>query len=112
VPALEAVHPAAVENVARTAALLREEAAVLDGLVAEVLAAELTRERLAALPAALGRLVLRRLCEDAVGGLVPRAASRLEDVLALGDDGALDVGDGARVEVRRGVVAARRTPAR
>ena len=37
VPALEAVHPAAVENVARTAELLREEAAVLDDAVERAL---------------------------------------------------------------------------
>jgi tRNA(Ile)-lysidine synthase len=56
--------------------------------------------------------VLRRLAEDATGGLCARAATRLDDVLALGDDGALDVGDGARAIVAGGVVRMGRTPAR
>jgi len=114
VPALRAVHPAAEANVVRTAQLLRDEAEVLDAAVAGALdgADRLPLDRLAALPRALARLVLRRLAEDATGALCPRAASRLEDVLALGADGALDLGDGARVLVERGVVRAGRTPPR
>jgi tRNA(Ile)-lysidine synthase len=113
-PALRAVDPRAEANVLRTAAILREEAAVLDEVVAGVLAgrAELPRAELAALPAALGRLVLRRLAEDATGGACARAAGRFGEVLALGDDGALDLGDGARAIVRAGVVSVGRTPAR
>lgn len=113
-PALRAVDPRAEANVLRTAAILREEAAVLDEVVAGVLAgrAELPRAELAALPAALGRLVLRRLAEDAIGGACARAAGRFGEVLALGDDGALDLGDGARAIVRAGVVSVGRTPAR
>jgi tRNA(Ile)-lysidine synthase len=34
------------------------------------------------------------------------------DVLALGDDGALDLGDGARAVVAAGTVRVGRTPAR
>jgi tRNA(Ile)-lysidine synthase len=109
VPALEAVDARAVGNVLRTAELLREEAAVLDELVDGVLAGRdhLGRDELAALPRALARLVLRRLAEDATGTPCPRAAGRLEDVLALGD-GMLDVGDGARVVVGGGAVRVRR----
>ena len=65
---------------------------------------------LAALPPALARLVVRRLAEDATGALCARAASRLGDVLALGDEGALDVGDGARAVVELGVLRFERTP--
>jgi tRNA(Ile)-lysidine synthase len=113
-PALRAVDERAVANVLRTARLLREEGAVLDEVVADVLAGRdhLERDRLAALPPALARLVLRRLAEDATGGLCARAATRLDDVLALGDEGALDVGDGARAIVAGGVVRMGRTPAR
>jgi tRNA(Ile)-lysidine synthase len=114
-PALRAVDPRAEANVLRTADILREEAAVLDEVVAGVLAGrggELPRAELAALPAALGRLVLRRLAEDAIAGPCARAAGRLGEVLALGDDGALDLGDGARAIVRGGVVSVGRTPAR
>ena len=41
------------------------------------------------LPPALARLVVRRLAEDATGGLCARAPARLDEILALGDDGAL-----------------------
>jgi tRNA(Ile)-lysidine synthase len=113
-PALRSVHPAAEENVVRTAALLREEAAVLDEVVAGVLdgRAEIEVDRLAALPAALARLVVRRLAEDALGRAVPRAARRTGDVLALGNDGALDLGEGARARVRAGILRFETTPAR
>jgi tRNA(Ile)-lysidine synthase len=113
-PALRAVDERAEVNVLRTARLLREEGAVLDELVAGVLQGRdaIPRAELAALPGALGRLVLRRLAEDVVGGLCGRAATRFTDVLALGDDGALDLGDGARAIVAGGVVRVGRTPAR
>jgi tRNA(Ile)-lysidine synthase len=113
-PALRSVHPAAEENVRRTAELLREEAAVLDEVVAGVLDGrrEIELHRLAALPPALARLVMRRLAEDTLGRTVPRAARRTEDVLALGPDGALDLGDGARARVRAGTLSFERTPAR
>jgi tRNA(Ile)-lysidine synthase len=111
VAALEAVDPRALANVVHTAELLRAEAEVLDAVVDTALAgrASIELSHLAELPPALGRLVLRRLAEDAVGGLCARAATRLDDVLALGD-GALDVGDGARVIVGDGVLRVERTP--
>ena len=113
-PALRAIHPAAEENVRRTAELLRDEAAVLDEVVAGVLDGrdEIELDRLAALPPALARLVVRRLAEGATGGAVPRAARRTEDVLALGSDGVLDLGDGARARVRAGILRFAPTPAR
>lgn len=113
-PALRAVDPRAEANVLRTAEILREEAAVLDEVVAGVIdgRGELPRTELAALPPALGRLVLRRLAEDAIARPCARAAGRLGEVLALGDEGALDLGDGARAIVRSGVVSVGRTPAR
>lgn len=111
VPALEAVHPAAQENVVRTAELLRDEAEVLDAAVAGVLRGrpEIALDALAAAPVALARLVVRRLAEDATGGFCPRAAGRLGELLAL-RDGALDLGDGARAHVRDGVLRVGRTP--
>jgi len=113
-PALQSVHPAAEENVRRTAELLREEAAVLDEVVAGVLDGreEIELDRLAALPPALARLVVRRLAEGATGTVVPRAARRTGDVLALGSDGALDLGNGARARVRAGILSFEPTPAR
>jgi tRNA(Ile)-lysidine synthase len=107
VPALRAVHPNAEANVLRTAALLREEAAVLDEVVATALAGRdhIGVAHLAALPPALARLVVRHLAEAATGGLCARAAARLDDILALDPTGAaLDVGDGARAVVAHGVL--------
>src|ERR671916_1319399 len=63
VPALRVLHPAAERNVVRTAGLLRDEAAVLDEVVDTALAGRdhIAVAHLDALPAALARLVLRRL---------------------------------------------------
>jgi tRNA(Ile)-lysidine synthase len=110
VPALRAVDARAEANILRTAALLRDEAEVLDAVVTTALAGRdrISVEHLRELPPALGRLVVRRLAEDAIGAPVPRALSRYEDLLAL--DGALDVGDGARAVVERGVLRFERTP--
>jgi tRNA(Ile)-lysidine synthase len=110
VPALRAVDARAEANILRTAALLRDEAEVLDAVVTTALAGRdrISIEHLRELPPALGRLVVRRLAEDALGMPVPRAVARFEELLAL--DGALDVGDGARAVVQRGVLHFERTP--
>ena len=111
VPALRRVHPAAERNVIRTAALLRDEAEVLDDVVETALAGRdrIAVDHLALLPRALARLVVRRLAEDAVGRLCGRAPGRLDDILALGD-GALDVGDGVRAVVEDGMLRMVPTP--
>jgi len=112
VPALRAVHPAAERNVVRAAELLREEAAVLDEVVDTALAGRdhITLDHLRILPPALGRLVLRRLAEEAVGELCPRVSGRYEEVLDLSDHAMLDLGDGARAVVRNGTLRFERTP--
>lgn len=113
VPALEAVHPAAVENVLALADTLRDEAAVLEALVDETLAGrrDIELERLRALPPALARLVLQRLADGAAGGPAPGTARRAEEVMALAANAALDLPH-VRVVVERGVVRfMRRTPA-
>ena len=109
--ALRAVDSRAEENILRTAELLRDEAEVLDVVVDTALAGRraIAIAHLRVLPRALARLVVRRLAEDTTGGLCPRAAARLDDILALGS-GALDVGDGARAEVRDGVLRMVPTP--
>ncbi len=85
VPALRAVHPAAEQNVLRTAQLLRAEAEVLDELLdAELQGGQsIAIERLRALPPALARLVVVRLAEDAAGAYVPQAGARVAEILAL-----------------------------
>ena len=89
VPALRAVHPAAEANVLRTAALLREETELLDGLVAAELAGreEIATARLRELPVALARLVVVRLAEDAAGTYVPQAGARVAEIIALSERG-------------------------
>ncbi len=83
--ALRAVHPAAEANVLRTAALLREETALLDSLVDAELAGEqrVAIERLRELPEALQRMLVVRLAEHAAGDYVPQAGARVQEILVL-----------------------------
>jgi tRNA(Ile)-lysidine synthase len=108
VPALSSVHPAAHANVLSTAALLRDEAEVLDEVVSTALAGRdrIALTRLAALPPALARLVVVRLAERAAGQLVPGAGSHVEELLALAHDGSseLQIGGGVRAVVEYGVL--------
>ncbi|HWH11314.1 MAG TPA: tRNA lysidine(34) synthetase TilS [Solirubrobacteraceae bacterium] len=107
--ALADLHPAAAENVIRTARLLRDEAAVLDEVVATALAGRdrIALSRLAELPPALARLVVIRLAEDAAGRLVPAAGGRVPELLRLalrGGSARLDIGGGVRAVVEYGVL--------
>jgi tRNA(Ile)-lysidine synthase len=116
-PELAKIHPAAAQNVLRTAALLRDEADVLDLLVdAEVDGSSgsprgtVALERLAELPPALRRLVLQRLADGAAGRPVPGAARFAEQVAGLRRTGTamLDLGGGVRAVVERGILRAER----
>jgi tRNA(Ile)-lysidine synthase len=96
-PALRALHPAAEQNILRTLALLRDEAAVLDELVAP----EPDVARLAALPPALRRLTVQAMAGDAA----PAVGPRTDEILALGARGGtatLDLGGGLRAVVEYG----------
>jgi tRNA(Ile)-lysidine synthase len=109
VPALRAVHPAAEANVLRTAALLREETELLDGLVTAELAGgpRIALARLQELPAALARLIVVRLAENAAGTYVPQAGDRVRELIALGrrgGDAELHVGGLAGAVIRGGVL--------
>jgi tRNA(Ile)-lysidine synthase len=113
VPALRAVHPAAEANVLRTARLLREETELLEGLVeAELAGADsIALARLRALPAALARMVVIRLAENAVGSYVPQAGERVQELLALGEQrgrAELHVGGQAGAVVEAGSLSMRR----
>jgi tRNA(Ile)-lysidine synthase len=106
-PALRALHPAAEANLVHTAALLRDEAEVLEALVDGVLQGRdrIDTARLAALPPALRRLVARRLAEEACGRLAPEAAARADELVRLGGAGgsaSLDLGGGLRAVVEYG----------
>jgi hypothetical protein len=45
---------------------------------------------------------LQRLADRAAGGRAPAVGHRTEEVLALGEGGALDLGGGVRASIRRG----------
>ena len=116
-PALAEVHPAAARNVLRTAELLRDEAEVLDGLVAAELGGDnisprgtIELERLAELAPALRRLVIQQLADRAAGRPVPGAANHADEVAALRRTGTamLDLGGGVRAIAERGVLRAER----
>jgi tRNA(Ile)-lysidine synthase len=115
--ALAEVHPAAARNVLRTAELLRDEAEVLDALVAAELDGSgcaqrntIELDRLAQLPPALRRLVVQQLADRAAGRPVAGAARHAEEVAALRRTGTamLDLGGGVRAIAERGVLRAER----
>jgi tRNA(Ile)-lysidine synthase len=115
--ALADVHPAAAQNVLRTAELLRDEAEVLDALVATELDGSdgsprntIELDRLAELPPALRRLVVQQLADRAAGRPVPGAARHAEEVAALRRTGTamLDLGAGVRAVAERGTLRAER----
>jgi tRNA(Ile)-lysidine synthase len=115
--ALADVHPAAAQNVLRTAELLRDEGEVLDALVAAELDGSngsprntIELERLAELPPALRRLVVQQLADRAAGRPVAGAARHAEDVAALRRTGTamLDLGSGVRAIAERGTLRAER----
>jgi tRNA(Ile)-lysidine synthase len=113
-PAFRCLHPAAERNLARSAALLRAEAEVLEELIERELRGgqAIAIERLAALPRALARLVVIELAERACGRFVPQAGERVEELIALGSArrrGApalleLHVGGGVAAEIEGGMV--------
>lgn len=110
IPDLERVHPAAKENVLRTAALLREEADLLDSLVEAELAGgdgvepgTIRHARFAELHPALRRLVLQRLADEAAGRPVAGAARFADQVANLSRGGStLDLGGGIRAVLEEG----------
>lgn len=105
VPALRELHPAAEANVLATLDILRSEAEVLDGLVAEVLRGRtsLPASELAALPPALRRLAFIELAGAPVG-------HRVDEVIELAmrkGHGEVHVGCGLRAIVSRGGITLR-----
>jgi tRNA(Ile)-lysidine synthase len=114
IPELERIHPAAKQNVLRTAALLREEAELLDSLIdTELTGGEgvavgtIRHARFAELHHALRRLVLQRLADEAAGRPVPGAARFADQVAGLTRGGSvLDLGGGVRAVLEGGVLRA------
>ena len=114
VPALERAHPAAQENVLALAEILRDEADVLDEIVATALDGrdEIELARLRELAPALQRLVIQRLADKALGHPAAGAARRADEVAALSDHGtaSLDLPHGVRATVTQGVLRFGPTP--
>jgi tRNA(Ile)-lysidine synthase len=114
IPELEKIHPAARENVLRTASLLRDEAELLDSLVEAELAGgdgvpagQISHARFAGLHPALRRLVLQRLADAAAGLPVAGAARFADQVASLSRGGStLDLGGNVRAVLAGGVLRA------
>jgi tRNA(Ile)-lysidine synthase len=116
-PGLRAVSSAAERNVARTAALLREETELLEGVVEGALDGQRHIEiaRLREMPAALARMVVVRLAEQAAGKYVPQAGERVGELLDLarrGGPAELHVGGNVGALIEDGVLRMVRLPPR
>jgi tRNA(Ile)-lysidine synthase len=117
VPALTAIHPAAAENVLRTAARLREESELLQALVEGELQGRrsIALARLAELHPALARLAMIALAEEAAGDYVPQAGARVAEILALaarGGPAELHVGGGVAAVLEGGELRMVKLPPR
>ncbi|MGC9221354.1 MAG: tRNA lysidine(34) synthetase TilS [Solirubrobacteraceae bacterium] len=114
VPALRQIHPGAERNVLALAAILREEAELLDELVSSVLGGgqQIELAALRASPPALARLVVQRLADMVNGRPTPGSARRLADILALEEKPVahLDLPGGVRATVSHGVLSFTSTP--
>ena len=112
VPALARVHPAAQENVLALAAVLRDEADVLDEVVATALDGAPDRisvARLHALHPAVRRLVIQRLADGTAGRPAAGVARRAEEVSAMGEGAELHLPGGVRARVTDGILSFGRT---
>jgi tRNA(Ile)-lysidine synthase len=116
--ALLELSPAAERTIAETARQLREEGELLDAAVDESMeelggGPAVSLDELRRRPAAVRRLVLRRLAERAGGDEVhPLSRREAEEILALGGQGtkSLDLGGGLRAVAEYGTVRFTRTP--
>src|SRR5438105_3266665 len=114
-PGLREIHPAADRNVLATAALLRDEHEVLEQAVDEAVREagaggsppSVEIARLARHPAALRRLVMRRLAEQAAGALLPVGPAEmatLERLASAGGSGSVSLGGGVEAVCEYGIV--------
>ncbi len=108
---LKELSPAAERTIAETARQLRDEGEVLDIAADDALQAlgggpAIPLTDLAELPAALRRLVLRRLAESLLGKPRPLSRREADEIVGLGSHGtkALDLGSGLRAVAEYGVL--------
>lgn len=118
VPALERVHPAAQENLLALAAVLRDEADVLDAVVQAALQGRGTDAEgighielasLRELAPAVRRLVVQRLADAVIDGPAAGIARRADEVAQLNEGGDLHLPQGISARVRGGVLTLGRT---
>ncbi len=118
VPALERVHPAAQDNLLALAAVLRDEADVLDAVVQAALdgrgtdaegVGQIELARLRELAPAVQRLVVQRLADAVIDGPAAGVARRADEVVQLREGGELHLPQGISALVRGGVLALGRT---
>ena len=114
-PVLRELNPAAERTIAETALLLRDEHEVLARAVDQALeqlgGPGVSLPALRDLPTGLGRLVLRRLTEEAAGGAAALSRADADAVLALGERGGthtLDLGGGLVAVAEYGTLRFRR----
>jgi len=113
VPALERVHPAAQENLLALAAVLRDEADVLDAVAQTALDGreDIELARLRELAPAVRRLVVQRLADAVIDGPAAGVARRADEVAQLREGGELHLPQGISARVRGGVLTLGRTAA-
>ena len=106
--ALKEIHPGAEQNVLALAATLREEAAVLDRLVEDLLGgrSEIPLVELRALAPGARSLLIQRMADQAAGGIAPGVGRRAQELAALSTAGTteLDLGAGLRAVSEYGLL--------
>jgi tRNA(Ile)-lysidine synthase len=109
VPVLEALHPGAARNLARTAALAREDLEVLEDLAAEVVGWRgseviVPSKKLSGLPSALRRHAVRRSYSMLLPEAPPLGSALVDAVLGLGAQGTktVDLPGGVVASIRGG----------
>jgi tRNA(Ile)-lysidine synthase len=108
-PVLEALHPGAARNLARTAALAREDLEVLEDLAAEVVGWRgseviVSSKKLSGLPSALRRHAVRRSYSMLLPEAPPLGSALVDAVLGLGAQGTktVDLPGGVVASIRGG----------
>lgn len=112
IPAFERIHPAAQDNLLALAAVLRDEADVLDEVVAAALDGreEIELARLRELAPAVRRLVVQRLADAAIDRPAAGIARRGEEIAALGEGQELHLPHQIRASVSGGVLRLAHAP--
>lgn len=112
IPAFERIHPAAQDNLLALAGVLRDEADVLDEVVAAALDGreEIELARLRELAPAVRRLIVQRLADSTIDRPAAGIARRAEEIAALGEGQELHLPHQIRAQVAGGVLRLTHAP--